>query len=85
MRYMYVLNPHVDVVYEARIEDGAVERFIALGWDQVDKPEEGSFIPNSLENLTIVRLWYMAMNVSHDYPNQAEVLAGALEAGWIYP
>jgi hypothetical protein len=88
MSYIYFLNPHSNLVYEVIVQDGAVERFTALGWTQVDKPEDGNFVPSGANDggsTTYVRLRYVSLNVTHDYPNRAEVIAGALEAGWTYP
>lgn len=62
----------------------------ARGWKLTEKPEAEPFVPSPgtdgpIQETEWVTLFHPIVKASHEFPNNPEAIAGALEAGWQYP
>ena len=66
-------------------EPGVVEWYRARGWKLVDRPEPAPFIPKPGMEPTDdgwVTLKHAETGATHDFPNNPDALAGAVDVGW---
>jgi hypothetical protein len=87
MNWIYFKNKETGGTFEAPDEDGVRARYEALGWVEVDRPEAKPFVPapGNVEPGTDtewVTLYHPEVKATHDFPNNAEAIAGAQESGW---
>lgn len=81
---------HKDTGGETSISDepGVLEWYESRGWEQFTPEPEPPFVPavsESADTPGFVTLRNETLQVSHDFPNNAEALAGAADAGWTVP
>jgi len=87
--WLYFEHPATGGTFEAADEDGVRERYEALGWKLTDKPEDKPVVPSRLNQPGMeqewVTMWHPKAKAHHDFPNNTEAIAGALESGWELP
>jgi hypothetical protein len=90
MDWLYFKNPETKGTTTVPDEPGVREWHEAHGWKLTDAPEERPFVPSADGGQMVqlsewVTLYHPAVNALHEYPNNPEAIAGALQAGWVYP
>lgn len=87
--WLYFENKVTGGTFEAPDEDGVHERYEALGWVLTDKPEDKPVVPSSLNQPGPEQEWvtmhHPKAKADHDFPNNTEAIAGAIESGWELP
>lgn len=89
-KWIYFEHKETGGTFEAPDEDGVRARYEALGWTEVDRPEDKPFVPAggnepAGQDTTWVTLYHPKANATHEFPNNADALSGAMESGWQYP
>jgi hypothetical protein len=67
---------------------GVLENWQARGWVKADEPEAGPFVPPKGDLPAAaewVELVHPGLKARHEFPNNPEAIAGAVEAGWELP
>lgn len=90
MEWLYFKHKDTGGITEVPDEPGVKEWHEARGWILSEKPDEKPFVPkpgtdDPEKNTEWVTLYHPAVNARHEFPNNREAIAGAMEAGWIYP
>jgi hypothetical protein len=90
MNWIYFTNPETGGTFECPDTEGVRARYEALGWVETERPVETPFVPSPInEDVSAdtqwVTLWHPEVKASHEFPNNADAIAGALESGWRYP
>jgi hypothetical protein len=90
MEWLYFVHKDTGGTTEVPDEPGVKEWHEARGWKLTEKPDEVPFIPTPgtdgpKRDTEWVTLFHPIVNASHEFPNNREAIAGALEAGWQYP
>jgi hypothetical protein len=67
-------------------EDGVQAYWEARGWALTDAPEDRPSVPVPVDlppgDTTFVAMYHPVVRTTHEFPNNAEAVAGAQEAGW---
>jgi hypothetical protein len=86
MDWVYLAHKETGGRMQAPDEPGVVEWYAARGWAKTDAPADAVFVPKVATANTDewVTLEHPGIGATHEFPNNPEALAGAMEAGWSY-
>jgi hypothetical protein len=90
MDWIYFKNSETGGTTTVPDEPGVREWHEAHGWVITDAPVERPFVPSADGGQLVqlsewVTLYHPAVDAIHDYPNNPDAIAGAMQAGWVYP
>jgi hypothetical protein len=89
MNWLHFENKATGGTTDVPDEPGVKEWHEARGWTLGEKPEEPIFVPQpgnaDPEPSTWVQLYHPGVGATHDFPNNPEAIAGAMESGWVFP
>jgi hypothetical protein len=90
MNWIYFKNSETGGTTTVPDEPGVRDWHEAHGWAETDAPVERPFVPSADGGQMVqlsewVTLYHPAVDATHEYPNNPEAIAGAMEAGWVYP
>jgi hypothetical protein len=84
-----VRNKETGAIGQLSDEPGVLEWYAGRGWERYDPPAEKPFVPaHSPAGEPVpefVTLHHAGIQASHEFPNNAEALAGATDSGWLPP
>lgn len=87
--FVWIKNAETGGTTKIPDEPGVLDWYAGRGWKPYDPPAEKPFVPaHSPAGEPVpefVTLHHAGIQASHEFPNNAEALAGAAESGWRVP
>lgn len=90
MKWLYLKHDETGGVTEIPDTRDVREWHEARGWKVIERPEELPFVPEKRDmppgvDNDWVTLFHPDVSTTHNFPNNPEAIAGAMESGWEFP